>query len=144
MKWENIPPKVRLVPIQAAPAFLTIAVQLVINFDQTGTYILPGNSFTYEKSGVKQVDMVAKDEKQAYTLLVASTAAGDFLPFQQVWAGSTDHSLPKSNAPKMGEARELGFNFAFAKSPKKTSHFSTLKTMIEVRELKFKIPNNVY
>jgi hypothetical protein len=75
---------------------------------------------------------VAKDEKRAYTLLVASTADGDFLPFQQVWAGATERSLPSRHAPRMQDALERGFDFTFAKSTKKTSHFSTLKTMKEV------------
>ena len=34
------------------------------------------------------------DEKCAYTLLVASTADGDFLPFQQVWSGATACATP--------------------------------------------------
>ena len=41
-------------------------------------------------------------------------------------------SLPKATAEGMSEARELGIHFAFAQSEKKTSHFSTLKTMKEV------------
>ncbi|KAI0689287.1 hypothetical protein BC835DRAFT_1308424 [Cytidiella melzeri] len=67
MKWENI------------PACLTV------NVDQMGMYILPSNSRTFHNKGANQVDAVAKDEKRAYTLLVASTPAGDILPFQQVW-----------------------------------------------------------
>jgi hypothetical protein len=34
----------------------------------------------------------------------------------------------------MQRAKEIGIHFAFAESPKKTSHFSTLKTMKEVSE----------
>ena len=75
---------------------------------------------------------MAKDEKCAYTLLVASTADGDFLPFQQVWAGASERSLPSRHAHQMQDAFERGFDFTFAKSTKKTSHFSTLKTMKEV------------
>ena len=75
---------------------------------------------------------MAKDEKRAFTHLVASTADGDFLPFQQVWAGASVQSLPSQNAPRMQDALDRGFNFVFAKSNKKTSHFSTLKTMKEV------------
>jgi hypothetical protein len=93
---------------------------------------LPSNGCTFHKCSVEQVDIVAKDEKCAYILLVASTADGDFLPFQQVWAGASDRSLPSKNAPRMQDAIDRGFNFAFAKSAKKTSHFSTLKTMKDV------------
>ncbi|KAJ6471333.1 hypothetical protein C8R45DRAFT_836409, partial [Mycena sanguinolenta] len=80
--------------------------------------------------GSKQVDLVAKDEKRAYTMMLASTPAGDFLPVQAVWAGKTGGSLPTKNAKKMQEAVDRGFIFSSAKSfKKKGSHFSTLTTM---------------
>ncbi|KAJ3514067.1 hypothetical protein NLJ89_g2589 [Agrocybe chaxingu] len=114
MKWENIPPK------------------LVINVDQMGMYVLPSNSRTFHDKGASQVDAVGKDEKRAYTVLVASTPTGDILPFQQVWAGKTNASLPRQNSPGMAEAKEFGFHFAVAASQSNPrSHFSTLKTMIE-------------
>ena len=103
-----------------------------VNFDQIGNHILPSNGCTFHNQGAEQVDIVAKDEKRAYTLLVASTADGDFLPFQQVWSGALEHYLPSPNAPRMKDAIERGFNFAFVKSAKKTSYFSTVKTMKEV------------
>ena len=78
------------------------------------------------------MDIVAKDEKCAFTLLVASTTDRDFLPFQKVWARALEQSLPSKNASRMQDALDRGFDFAFAKSDKKTSHFSTLKTMKEV------------
>jgi hypothetical protein len=52
--------------------------------DQIGVYILLNSGYTFEKHGSDQVDIVAKGEKRAYTLLIASSADGDFLPFQQV------------------------------------------------------------
>lgn len=105
--------------------------------DQIGVYILPNSGYTYEKCGSEQVDIVAKDEKRAYTLLVASSADGDFLPFQQVWSGGTNFSVPSDQAPRMEEARDRGFNFTFAKSEKnKGSHYSMLKTMKEVSNSK--------
>ncbi|KAJ7256085.1 hypothetical protein C8J57DRAFT_1651542 [Mycena rebaudengoi] len=61
--------------------------------------------------------------------MLSSTAAGDFLPIQAVWAGKTDGSLPKANAEKMEDAIEHGFIFSSAKSKKKGSHFSTFTTM---------------
>ncbi|KAJ3990871.1 hypothetical protein F5050DRAFT_1880346 [Lentinula boryana] len=53
------------------------------------------------------------------------------LDWSVVWSGSTARSLPNSNAIGMDEALEFGFQFTFAASKKKTSHFSTLKTMKE-------------
>jgi hypothetical protein len=94
---------------------------------------LPSNGTTFEQHGSEQVDILAKDEKRAYTLLIASSADGDFLPFQQVWASATNQSLPLGCAARMNDALEQGFDFAFAKSEKnKGSHYSTLKTMKEV------------
>jgi hypothetical protein len=92
---------------------------LNVNFDQIGNYILPSSSCTFHDRGAEQVDVVAKDEKRAYTLLVASTADGDFLPFQQVWSGATARSTPSLTAPHMQEAIDRGFDFTFAKSDKK-------------------------
>jgi hypothetical protein len=70
-------------------------------------------------------------------LLVASTPNGDFLPFQQVWAGALDKSLPSLNVAWMEKATERSFNFAYAKSEKKTSYFSMMKIMKEVSNLCF-------
>lgn len=106
--------------------------QLIINYDQTGVYIRPNQSQTFEERGSKQVSVVGNDEKRAYTLGVASTADGTLLPLEQVWSGSTAKSLPKSTADGFQEAKAHGFHFTFAASKKKTSHFSTLKTMKEL------------
>ncbi|KAG1736095.1 uncharacterized protein EDB91DRAFT_1083444 [Suillus paluster] len=90
--------------------------KLMVNFDQVGCYLLPNSSTTFHERGSKQV---------------VFTADGDFLPFQQVWAGASERSLPSHNAHGMNGAIEHGFHFAFVKSDKKMSHYSTLKTMQE-------------
>lgn len=119
-------------------------MQLVVGMDQIGNYILPNNSSTFHDRGAEQVDIAAKDEKRAYTLTVASTPDGDFLPWQQIWSGATKTSVPKPNALRMEEAIEYGFDFAFAKSEtNKGSHYSTLKTMKEVRPLEKLIINSL-
>ena len=78
------------------------------------------------------MEVSGKDEKCAYALCVASTAAEDFLPFQQVWNRKTKVSSPKATVAGMEEVKEIDFEFTFASSPKKISHFSALKTMKEV------------
>ena len=132
IKWNNISPKVSYLVLRLLNWYPDI-LQLVVNFDQIGNHILPSNGSTFNDCGTDQVDIVAKDEKRAFTLLVASTADGDFLPFQQVWARASEQSLPSKNAPRMQDALDRGFDFAFAKSDNKTSHFSIFKTMKEVR-----------
>lgn len=111
--------------------------------DQIGVYYLPNSALTYNERGAKQVDIVSKDDKRAYTLCVASTPDGDFLPFQQVFSGASDKSLPTGASIGMDRAREYGFHFAYAKSEKASSHYSTLKTMKEVRNC-FHIKDNLY
>lgn len=106
--------------------------QLLINMDQTGVILIPGDNYTYEEKASTQVEIVGKDEKRAFTLVVATSCGGDVLPFQQVWGGATKKSCPSDNADGMDEALKLGFDFTPARSAKKGSHFSTLKTMKEV------------
>ena len=127
-----MPPKVRYNIAHTGTILLMPCSQLVVGFDQIGSYILPSSGTTFTERGSRQVNIVAKDEKRAYTLLVASTPEGTFLLFQQVWAGASPQSLPSTNAQGMAEAHANGFDFTFAKSNKKGSHFSTLKTMKEV------------
>ena len=67
--------------------------------------------------------------------MVASTPTGDFLPFQQIWAGKVAKSLPSKKADSIDEALKNGFIFSTAVSTTSPrSHFSTLKTMIEYVE----------
>ncbi|KAI5884963.1 uncharacterized protein SCHCODRAFT_02521826 [Schizophyllum commune H4-8] len=115
MKWYNIP------------------LELLININQLGNYVLPNNSFTYAEIGAKQVNAVGKDEKHAYTLCVGSTAAGGFLPFQQIFGGMTDRSQPAEDAPGMDKALAYGMHFTFAQSETSPrSHYSMQKTMKEL------------
>ncbi|KAG6824721.1 hypothetical protein H0H92_006024 [Tricholoma furcatifolium] len=111
--------------------YYDIPLKLLINMDQTGILILLSHLKTFHDKGARQVDIVGKDEKRAYTLCVATSAEGDILPFQQVWAGKTEASVPSKGAPGYTEALDLGIKFTTASSNKKTSHFSTLKTMKE-------------
>ena len=105
--------------------------QLIVGFNQIDSYVLPSSVTMFAEQESHQVDIVAKDKKCAYILLVASTPKGTFLPFQEVWAGASPQSLLSVNAQGMAEACVNGFNLMSTKSNKKESHFSTLKTMKE-------------
>jgi hypothetical protein len=100
--------------------------------DQTGVYVIPSTDTTYEKKGSKQVNVIAKDDRRAYTLVVSSSCNGDLLPFQQVWSGKSCKSCPSQTAAKQTEADTCGFDFTWANSG--TSHYSTLATMKQVSE----------
>ncbi|KAJ7762678.1 hypothetical protein B0H16DRAFT_1884097 [Mycena metata] len=128
---ENAPELLKRTFFRLRYAILTggIPAELIVNADQAGNYLLPASGHTFHDRSAKQVDLVAKDEKRAYTMMLSSTAAGAFLPIQAVWAGKTGGSLPTKNAEKMQEAIDRGFIFLSAKSEKKNSHFSTFFTM---------------
>ncbi|KAJ6493122.1 hypothetical protein C8R45DRAFT_1095639 [Mycena sanguinolenta] len=106
-----------------------IPASLVVNYDQTGNYILPNGSQTFEVRGAKQVSVAGKDEKRAYTIGMATCADSKPLPTEQIWSGKSKLSLPKETADGYQQAKDYGFQFSFAASNKKTSHFSTQSTM---------------
>ena len=58
-----------------------IPVFLLINMDQTGILFIPDAHSTYEKKGAKQVHLLGKSEKRAFTLTVAISCDGDVLLF---------------------------------------------------------------
>lgn len=62
--------------------------------DQQGKIVIAGENHTWSERGARQVNVNAKDEKRAYTICVSSTPAGDILPPQLVWSGSSWNSLP--------------------------------------------------
>ncbi|KAJ7692093.1 hypothetical protein B0H17DRAFT_1061886 [Mycena rosella] len=114
---EDAPSLIKRTFFRLRYAILTgrIPPELVVNADQAGNYLLPASGHTFHDRGAKQVDVVAKDEKRAYTMMLASTPAGDFLPIQ----------APTATTPqKLGD---LSFPPLIVK--KKGSHFSTLSTM---------------
>ena len=104
----------------------SVAIELIVNTDQTQVIYAAGASETYDFRGSKQVEIVGKDEKRGFTVAVGISMSGDVLPFQAIFAGSTHRSLPKSNAPDYHKATQvLKFRFESGGS----NHWSTLSTM---------------
>ena len=100
-----------------------IKPEMFINFDQTGVHLVPnGGERTYETKGSTQVDIAGSDDKRQITVLVTSTAAGELLPLQIIFTGSTSASLPSVAASK--SAIEAGFHLTNTKN-----HWSNLQTM---------------
>ncbi|KZV59291.1 hypothetical protein PENSPDRAFT_595721, partial [Peniophora sp. CONT] len=85
---------------------------LFINFDQTQVVVADTSRNTFDVEGSKQVGVVGKEEKRAWTSVVAVAANGEVLPTQVIMQGKTSRSLPASSAPRMDEAKELGFVFS--------------------------------
>ena len=72
---------------------------LVINWDQTGIHYVPVASWTMDKEGSKRVEIVAVDDKRQITAVFAGSLAGDFLPLQLIYKGTTKRCLPQVNFP---------------------------------------------
>ena len=103
-----------------------VTITLSVNTDQTLVIYAAGASETYAPKGSKQVEVVGKDEKRGFTLVVGISMSGEALPFQAVYAGSTHRSLPTSAAPDYHKATQvLKFQFESGGS----NHWSTQSTM---------------
>lgn len=76
----------------------SIPPQLVVNTDQTGIHLVPtGGAHTWAQKGSKHVLVHGVEDKRQITVSVSSSAAGDLLPFQLVFTGLTQRSLPPRN-----------------------------------------------
>jgi hypothetical protein len=96
---------------------------LLVNADQTGVILVPGGSQkTYEEQGSRQVLIHGKEEKRAFTTVLATSNDGTVLPTQSVHKGKTPASLPSFN--RRAPAEEKGHRFSL--NPSK--HWSSLET----------------
>ncbi|KAE9389233.1 hypothetical protein BT96DRAFT_783375, partial [Gymnopus androsaceus JB14] len=64
-----------------------IPAELRVNTDQTQTVYQPGTKFSWNTTGEKQVNVVGKDDKRAFTLVPSISASGDVLPMQAIYSG---------------------------------------------------------
>lgn len=97
-----------------------IPKESVINWDQSAMKIVPSSSWTMKKHGTERVYIAAIDDKRQITALFTCTAAGNFLPIQLVYDGTTKRCFPSNvDFPK-------GWNITC--SP---NHWSNGDTMIE-------------
>ena len=97
-----------------------------VNTDQTYVTYSAGSTETYAPRGSKQVEVVGKDEKRGFTLVVGISMSGDALPFQVIYAGKSNRSLPSPNAPSYHKATEV---LKFRIESGGDNHWSTQSTM---------------
>ncbi|EIW85939.1 hypothetical protein CONPUDRAFT_28001, partial [Coniophora puteana RWD-64-598 SS2] len=103
---------------------------LLVNFDQTQVVMADNTANTFEVRGAKQVSVLGKEEKRAFTAVVGVSASGDLLPMQFIFKGGSHRSLPSSHAPSMDEATRLGFVYSWNSA----NYWSSLPTMAEYME----------
>lgn len=63
---------------------------LVINIDQIGVHLVPtGGDQTWERKGVKHIQVLRIEDKKQITTIVSTLADGSILPLQVVFQGTT-------------------------------------------------------
>jgi hypothetical protein len=65
------------------------APELIINFDETGTHIIPVSHGTLAPKGISNVKIVAGDDKRMITVILGCTLSGSMLPSQVIYHGKT-------------------------------------------------------
>ena len=85
-----------------------IIKELIINFDQTPLAFQTPGSYTMSPKGSKKVPIHDLNAKAAITGTIAVNATGDVLPFQLIYTGKTERSLPK--IVKFPDGFDLCFN----------------------------------
>ncbi|EMD34320.1 hypothetical protein CERSUDRAFT_24720, partial [Gelatoporia subvermispora B] len=108
-----------------------VPAELRVNIDQTNVRLQTPADMTYAPTGSKQVSVLGAEEKRAFTLVVGVSASGELLPFQAIWQGKTDRSLPSSNAPGRHEADKLGFRFEHSNTDTYWSTFPLMCKYVE-------------
>ena len=66
-----------------------IPPDLVLNWDQTRSKLVPVSSWTMADEGSRQVSLVGKEGKREITVLLAVTASGFLIPPQVIYQGKT-------------------------------------------------------
>ena len=62
----------------------SISPCMVVNFDQTGTKMIPVSDWNLELQGSKQIDIIALDDKREVTTLLAVSLTGELLSPQTI------------------------------------------------------------
>ena len=96
-----------------------IPPSLVINWDQTGSKLIPVSQWTLAKQGSRQVPVIGKDDKREITVLLAVSASGTLLPPQVIYAGKTQGCHAKITFPR-------GWHIT-----RSDNHWSTEATMLQ-------------
>ncbi|KAG9122254.1 hypothetical protein FRC07_001460 [Ceratobasidium sp. 392] len=129
---QKYPPNVDTVLLEA---FLRMACAVrdysipdccIVNADQTQVVYSSGDHKTWTATGERQISVLGTEEKRAFTLLVAAALSGDLLPFQAIYAGKSDRSVPGKDCPGWSEAHRLGFLLEYSNT---TTYWSTFETM---------------
>ena len=91
----------------------------MINWDQTGSKLVPVSQWTLAEQGSTHVPVVSKDDKREITVVLAVSASGTLLQPQVIYAGKTPGCHAKITFPR---------NWHITHSD---NHWSTEETMLQ-------------
>ena len=80
--------------------------EIIINVDQTASKFVTTDNFTTAAKGEKHISRAGATEKRAITGTLCESLDGCMLPFQLIYTGKTERSLPEFTFPD-------GFYLAF-------------------------------
>jgi hypothetical protein len=107
-----------------------IPAELRVNIDQAQIVLQDTGNMTYECIGAKQIAVIGKEEKRAFTVLMGVSASGEVLPFQVVWKGKTAASLPSPSSPYWTDAADIGIKFVYSGTDTYWSNHQTMYSYI--------------
>ena len=77
----------------------SIALALIINWDQTGSKLVPVSEYTMEREGARQMAVVGKEDKREITVLLSVAASGDMFDPQVIYQEKTEGCHAKVTFP---------------------------------------------
>ncbi|KZO96463.1 hypothetical protein CALVIDRAFT_461081, partial [Calocera viscosa TUFC12733] len=92
-----------------------------------------GGNCSYAPINSRQVDVLGKEEKRACTIMTSLAMDGTLLPFQSIWKGCTNRSLPFRNDtsnPILREAVQQGHIFTLSHSSTYWTNLRTLQVFV--------------
>jgi hypothetical protein len=112
-----------LIRVAATIRLCKIFPEMVVNADQTGVLFFSEYTRTYEKRGVRRVKInTTANNKQQVTAMLATSASGNLLPPQVIFAGKTVRCLK--------DIKDVVSTFSTWNITWSPSHWSTTETMV--------------
>ena len=100
----------------------SIPDELIINVDQTPSKFVATDKMTMAAKGEKHISRAGATDKRAITVTLCETLDGHILPFQLIYTGKTERSLPNVKFPR---------GFCLAYNPKHWSNENETLRLIE-------------
>ena len=74
--------------------------ELIINIDQTPSKFVQTENITMNSKGEKHVSRTGGNDKRCITATLCESLDGTMLPFQLIYKGKTERSLPSYDFPE--------------------------------------------